>query len=535
VELAAGRGGRFFLGALCPRTSLAPGTCVDLVDGASASSFERLLSYRVPAPAAFSNNTTRIMEKAMPPRKRSTRLPAVPNVSADLVQVHNHAAGIDVHSKEHYVAVPVGSPPADAVNPEPNLPPYVRIFGTNTRDLEQLATWLRQCGVTTVALQATGVYHLPLVDVLEKHGFEVIIADPRQTTHAPGRPKTDVLECQWIQRLHSYGLLRASFVPGPEILKLRSYQRQRDMLVRYAAAHIQHMQKALELMNCKLTEVLADVVGVTGMLIIKAIVRGERDPQKLASYRRNNCHATLEEIAAALEGTWQEDYLFELKQALKLYEEYQRRLKDCEEQIEACLKNFADKSEGRPLARTPRRGRNKNAVAFDMRTLLLKMAGVDVTVIEGIDDTTALVLLSEIGPDLSAFPATQNFTSWLGLSPNHRGSGGKVRHRRVKLSASRANRAFRLAASGCHHAHNALGAFYRRLAARIGSAKALVATARKIAERFYTLLTKKETYERQAEGQYEETYRRKLTKGLAKRAQELGYQLVPLATATATT
>ena len=464
----------------------------------------------------------------MTPRKGFTRLPKVPLVSDDLVAIHDHAAGIDVHSREHFVAVPQDSPPADTVNPDPQLPAHVRRFGTNTRDLEALALWLRQCHVTTVALQATGVYHLPLVDVLEKHDLQVIIVDPRQTTHAPGRPKTDVLECQWIQRLHSYGLLRASFVPGPLIRELRSYQRQRDMLIRYAAAHVQHMQKALELMNCKLTVVLADVVGVTGMLIIKAIVRGERDANKLASYRQCNCHATLEEIAAALEGTWQEDYLFELKQALMLYEEYQRRLKDCEQRIEACLQTFADKSEGRPLANVPRRRRNKNAVSFDMRTLLLKMSGVDVTVLEGVDDSTALVLLSEIGPDLSAFATAQNFTSWLGLSPNHRGSGGKVRKRSVKLTASRANRAFRLAASGCHHAHNALGAFYRRLAARIGSAKALVATARKIAERFYLLLTKKGVYQRQAEDSYEQMYRRKLTKGLAKRAQELGYQLVPL-------
>jgi transposase len=266
------------------------------------------------------------------------------------------------------------------------------------------------------------------------------------------------------------------------------------------------------------------------MLIIKAIVRGERDPHKLASYRQCNCHATLEEIAAALEGTWQEDYLFDLKQALKLYEEYQRRLKDCEQRIEACLQKFADRSEGRPLAPIVRRRRNKNAVGFDMRTLLLKMAGTDITALEGVDDTTALVLLSETGYDLSAFATERNFTSWLGLSPNHRGSGGKVRKRQVKLSASRANRAFRLAASGCHHAKNALGAFYRRLAARIGSAKALVATARKIAERYYRLLTKKGEYQRLPQGQYEEAYRRRLTKGLARRAEELGYQLVPIAT-----
>jgi len=471
------------------------------------------------------------MEKAMTPRKGFVKFMKVPNVSDPLKQIHLHAAGIDAHAKEHYVAVPVGAPPADFVNPEANLPPFVRIFGTNTCDLEALASWLRQCAVTTVAVQATGVYHLPLVEVLQQRGIEVIIVDPRQTTHAPGRPKTDVLECQWIQRLHAYGLLRASFVPGPEIRKLRTYERQRDMLLRYAAAHVQHMQKALELMNCKLTEVITDVMGVTGMLIIKAIARGVRDPKKLAAYRQCNCKATLAEIEAALEGTWQEEYVFDLRQALKLYEEYRRRLRDCEERIEACLQTFADQSAGRPLAPRPR-CKAKNAVHFELRPLLLKMAGVDVTILEGIDETSALVLLSETGPDLSAFATSQHFTSWLGLSPNHRGSGRKVKKRGVKPSASRANRAFRLAASGCHHAKNALGAFYRRLAARIGSAKALVATARKIAERYYNLLTKKEPYVRQGQNDYEETYRRKLTKGLAKRAEELGYQLVPVTAAS---
>jgi transposase len=472
------------------------------------------------------------MEKAMTPRKGFTKYIKVPEVSDPLKQIHQHAAGIDVHAREHFVAVPVGSPPSDFVNPQPNLPPFVRVFGTNTPDLEELALWLRQCGVTTVALQATGVYHLALVDVLEKHQLEVIIVDPRQTAYAPGRPKTDVLECQWIQRLHAYGLLRASFVPSREIRKLRSYQRQRDMLIRYAASHVQHMQKALELMNCKLTETVKDVVGVTGMNIIKAIVGGERDPRKLAAYRQGNCKATVAEFEAALQGTWQEDYVFELKQMLLLYEEYQRRLLACEEQIEACLQRFADCSEGRKLA--PRkRSRMKNAVHFDLRELLLKMAGVDVTALEGVDETTALVLLSETGPDLSAFRSSRHFTSWLGLSPNHRGSGGKLHRRRVKPSASRANRAFRLAASGCHHAKNALGAFYRRLAVRIGSAKALVATARKIAVRYYELLTNKQEYVRQDPNAYEATYKQKLARGLAKRAAELGYQLVPIPTTEA--
>ena len=461
----------------------------------------------------------------MTPRKGFTKELRVPNFSDPLEQINLHAAGIDAHSREHFVAVPVGSTPPGFVNPEANLPPHVRVFGTNTKDLHALAKWLQECNVTSVAVQATGVYHLPLVDVLEQYKIEIIVVDPRQTVHAPGRPKTDVLECQWIQRLHAFGLLRASFMPGPAVRKLRSYTRRRGMLLTYMASHVQHMQKALELMNCKLTEVITDVVGVTGMAIIKAICRGVRDPKKLAAYRRCNVKATLEELAAALEGTWEEEYLFDLSESLKLYEQYRRRLRACEERLESCLKLFTDQSEGRTLA--PRKkSKMKNNVHFELRPLLLKFAGVDVTTLEGIDETTALVLLSETGPDLSKFASAKHFTSWLGLSPNHRGSGRKIKKRQVNPSASRANRAFRLAASGCHHAKNAMGAFYRRMAARIGSCKALVATARKIAERYYHLLTKKEAYERKGMANYEEMYRQKLTKGLAKRAEELGYELV---------
>jgi transposase len=440
--------------------------------------------------------------------------------------VHGHAGGVDAHAHEHFVCVPAGSVPADFVNPDVNLPPFVRRFGTNTADLEALAIWLRQCGVTTVAVESTGIYHLALVEVLEKHGLEVLIADPRQTAHAPGRPKSDVLDCQWIQRLHSYGLLRATFRPGPEIRKLRSYERQREMLLRYAAGHVQHMQKALEQMNCKLPEVVTDITGETGMRIIKAILHGQRDPQKLAAYRHERCKATRAEIAAALQGNWQEEYLFDLRQAFKLYEEYRCRLRDCAKEIEACLEKFPVKAAADQLPENPRGSRrNKNALPFDVRALLFRITGVDVTMVEGIDATTALVLSSELGFDLSKFPDEHHFTSWLRLSPNHRGSAGKLKSRRSAHASSRASRAFRLAAQGCHHAKNAMGAFYRRIAARTCGAKAVIATARKIAERYYRLLTKGGAYVRQGVDDYEKIYRMKLVRNLAKRAADLGYQL----------
>jgi transposase len=366
--------------------------------------------------------------------------------------------------------------------------------------------------------------------LLERQGFTVILVDPRQTKHAPGRPKSDVLDCQWIQRLHSYGLLTASFRPSDEVVVWRSYQRQRENLIRYAAQHVQHMQKAMEEMNVKLTEVVSDIVGVTGMKIIKDILRGVRDPQKLAKNRHDNCHTSEAEIASALYGNWRKEHLFALKQAVEMYEFYHRKLRECDAQIEACLRGFADKSGGEVLTGTVRKRQRANAVTFDARTLLFRMAGVDLTVIEGISELTALTILSEIGTDMSRFPHEKNFVSWLGLCPNHRGSGKRMISRHVRKGANRAARALRLAGQACHHGKNALGAFYRRVQARCGGAKAVVATARKIAERVYRLLKYGEAYVRQGEKVYEEAHRVRTLKGLARKAESLGYKLTPLTT-----
>jgi transposase len=449
----------------------------------------------------------------------------------DLTVTHRHAAGIDVHAAVHFVAVPAEDVPAGFVNPDAKLPAGVRKFGTNTADLEALAAWLKACGVTTVAMESTGVYWIPLYELLASRGLDVILVDPRQTKHAPGRPKSDVLDCQWIRRLHSYGLLTASFRPADDIVAWRGFQRQRDMLVRYAAQHVQHLQKALEEMNVKLAEVVSDVVGQTGMKIIKDIVRGERDPMKLAKHRHERCRATEAEIAAALHGTWRKEHLFALKQGLEMYEFYQGQLRACDQEIEACLRGFADKSGGAALPPRPRQQKpRRHEPTFGARALLFRMAGVDLTVIEGISEPTALVLLSEVGTDLSRFPSAKHFVSWLGLCPQHRGSAGKIFSRRVRRGANRAARALRMAAQGCHHAKNALGAFYRRIQARCGGAKAVVATARKIAERVYRLLRYGQEYVRQAEQAYEEAYRLRTLKALARKAESLGYQLVPATT-----
>jgi transposase len=448
--------------------------------------------------------------------------------ATDLTVTHRHAAGIDVHSREHFVAVAVEDVPAGFVNAEDQLPAGVRKFGTNTGDLEAIAAWLKDCGVTTVAMESTGVYWIPLYDLLASQGFEVLLVDPRQTKHAPGRPKSDVVDCQWIRRLHSYGLLTGSFRPGDEIIRWRGLQRQREMLIRYGAMHIQHMQKVLEEMNVKLTEVVSDIVGQTGMKIIKDIVRGERDPLKLAKHRHASCKRTEDEIASALYGNWRSELLFALKQALKLYEFYQKQLRECEVQIEECLRSLKDKSDGRPLPMNLRKRKpEKNEVRFGARELLFRMSGVDLTQIEGISETTALVILSELGTDLNAFAHEKNFVSWLGLCPQHRGSGGKIFKRRTRRGANRVARALRMAAQGCHHAKNALGAFYRRVQSRAGGAKAIVATARKIAERVYRMLKYGQEYARHSEEVYAKAYQQRLHKSLAKKAASLGYKLVP--------
>jgi transposase len=453
----------------------------------------------------------------------------------DLAVTHRQAAGIDVHAAMHFVAVAAEDVPAEFVSPDPQLPRGVRKFATNTADLEAIACWLKKCGVKTVAMESTGVYWIPLYDLLASQGFEVILVDPRQTKHAPGRPKSDVLDCQWIRRLHSYGLLTASFRPADEIVAWRGFQRQREMLIRYAAQHVQHMQKALEEMNVKLTEVVSDIVGQTGLKIIKDIVRGKRDPLQLAQHRHERCKATEAEIARALYGNWRSEHLFALKQALQLYEFYQRQLRDCDEQIAACLGKMEDKSKGAELPPSPRRRKrtaDKNEPSFGARALLFRMSGVDLTLIEGINETTALVILSELGTDLSKFPHEKNFVSWLGLCPQHRGSAGKIRSRRMRRGANRVARALRMAAQGCHHAKNALGAFYRRIQARCGGSKAIVATARKIAERVYRMLKHGQDYVRRGEQAYEEAYRHRTIKGLARKAASLGYKLVPESAST---
>jgi transposase len=434
--------------------------------------------------------------------------------------VNLHAAGIDIGAASHFVAVPEGRD-ADGRT--------VREFATFTADLYALAQWLTACGITTVAMESTGIYWIPLFEVLSARGVEVKLVDPRQLKHVPGR-KTDVLDCQWLQQLHTFGLLAAAFRPDDAICVLRGYLRQRAMLVTCAAQHIQHMQKALEQMNVKLPEVVTDVTGVTGMAIIRAILAGERRPEILATLRDRRCARDQATIARALEGTWREEHLFALRQAVELFDVYQGKIVDCDQTIEACLLGFADHRGGNPLPPVPRVSkRPRNAPAFDVRTHLHRLTGVDLTRLDGIDAHSALKIVAEIGLDMSRWPTEKQFASWLSVSPGNKISGGKVLSSRSRRSANRVAAVLRMAANALHHSRSALGAFYRRLKARLGAPKAITATAHKLACLIYNMLKHGTEYVDQGQRYYEQRYQQRTLSNLSRRAQELGYNLVKAA------
>jgi transposase len=431
-----------------------------------------------------------------------------------LPRLNPNAAGIDVGSASHWVAVPAER------DPEP-----VQEFGAFTTDLEHLADWLQACGIETVALESTGVYWIPLFQVLEARGFEVKLVDTHQLRRVPGR-KTDVLDCQWLQQLHSYGLLAGAFRPDDQICVLRSYMRQRAMLVTYAGQHVQHLQKALVQMNVQLGLVLEDVTGATGLRIIRAILAGERDPQRLAALRHGKCQHSAATIAKALQGDWRDEHLFALGQALELLEAYQAKIAACDARIQAHLGTFADRGDGQTPPTGPRPRADRHDLGFDATAELFRLSGVDLTAITGFQAHTALKVLSETGLDMSKWPSAKHFGSWLGLAPNNRVSGGKVLRRRTTPSANRAAAALRVAAQSLHRSHSALGAFLRRKAAQRGMPKAITATAYKLAVIFYTMLTKGTAFVERGQDYYERAYQARILKSLDRRARELGYSLV---------
>lgn len=464
-----------------------------------------------------------------PEARRSLPVPAVA-MPTELKQVNVNAAGIDVGATVHYVCVPQGR------DPEP-----VRSFGAFTADLEALAEWLAACAVTTVAMEATGVYWIPLFELLERRGFEVKLVEPSRLKHVPGR-KSDVLDCQWIQQLHTFGLLSGSFRPEDSICTLRSYVRQRQTIVRSAGRCVQHMQKALTQMNVKLQHVVSDITGVTGTAIVDAILAGERDPLKLAQLRDPRCRNDEATIALALQGNWREDHLFALKQAVDAHRFFQQKLAEIDQRIEAHLKTFKDKSQGKPLEPRPARSkRGSNAPAFDARKYFYTMTGMDLTGVDGLEANTVLNVISEIGTDMSRWPTEKNFTSWLTLAPGVNKTGGRSQstNGRTRPSSNRAAATLRMAACGLLRADCALGAFARRLRGRIGAPKAITATARKLAIIIYNMLKYGKAYVDRGVEYYEKQYRASVVKNLKKRAKKLGFELVeattlPTATESAT-
>jgi transposase len=445
--------------------------------------------------------------------------------------VNANAAGIDIGSREHFVCVP-----ADR-DDQP-----VRHFSTFTQDLNALADWLVQCGIETVAMESTGIYWIPVFDLLEERGLTVYLVNARHIKSVPGR-KSDVKDCQWIQQLHSFGLLQASFRPEQEIRQLRAYVRLRRTFTQDAARSILHMQKALSQMNIQLTNVVSNVAGKTGLKIIRDIVNGIHSPQQLSLHRDRRCQNTRETIEKSLEGYYQAEHLFALKTALATYDHYQRAIDDCDQEMAKLLDAF---SQNHPLPTPPgdwTAGLKKSKKALPCRIniknldqhLLTLCGGSHLARVEGLSSSILLELISEIGTDMTKWPTEKHFGSWLGLAPGTKISGGKILSSKTKPSNNRAAALFRLAANSLHYSHSALGAFLRRQKARIGSPKAITATAYKLARIVYSLLQTGGIYQDPGEQAYLERHREQQLRYLAQKAKAFGMELIPTIAASPAT
>jgi len=435
--------------------------------------------------------------------------------SSELRRINPRAAGIDIGSASHWVAL------------DPSLTQQpVREFAAYTDGLHALANWLIEHGIKTVAMEATGVYWIAPFEVLRDRGLDVCLVDARATKQVTGR-KSDISDCQWIQELHSYGLLKQAFIPGVEVATLRSYVRQRDRWVADAARAIQHMQQALELMNVKLTEVVSNITGATGLAIIDAILGGERDAEKLSQHRHPRCSRSQQEIARALLGSWRQEHLFALEQARDHYRYLGERIAACDARIDAVMEAFARGEERGPEPPKPsKRDSSPHPLRFDAHGHCYDMAGVDLTAIDGVGVNTVLTVLAETGADMSPWRSERAFGSWMGLAPNPRKSGGRVLRSATRPNAQRAATALRLAARSLSNSKSALGAFYRRLRARIGAPKAITAAAYKIARLFYRMLKTKRPYKDVGQAAYDERFRARRLRSLHRVAAELGFQIV---------
>jgi transposase len=428
------------------------------------------------------------------------------------------AAGVDIGAKEHWVCVPAGAASDN-----------VRKFGPFTADLNALADWLQACGVSSVAMEATGVYWIPLFQILEARGLEVLLVNPRQTKNVAGR-KTDCQDCQWIQRLHTYGLLQGSFRPADPYCVLRTFLRYRDELTCARCTQAQHMQKALQQMNVQLRRVFSDVAGVSGLAVIKAILEGERDPAALSKLADRRIRATRAMIEKALVGDYRREHLFVLRQAFELFHNYQEKIAACDQEIIAELARLPDKVDP-ALKPLPPRLKGKVAqrdqlLEVDMREPLYRKFGVDLTAVEGIGVATSLVILTEIGADLRCFKTEKHFCSYLGLCPDNRISGGKVLSTRTRRVVHRVSDALRIAATTLERSQTALGSYYRRMKTRLGAAEAVTAMAHKLARLVYRLIKFGENYVRQGMEDYEKKFQERKLSTLQKTAKKMGFSLV---------
>jgi transposase len=435
-----------------------------------------------------------------------------------------NAAGIDIGAREIFVAVP----------PDRDEHP-VRVFETFTEDSERMAQWLASCGVTTVAMESTGVYWIPPYDVLEQHWVKPCLVDARGMKNVPGR-RTDWHECQWLQFLHSVGLLRAAFRPDGDVCAVRSLMRHRTGLVEMTSQHIQHMHKALTQMNLQIHHAISDITGLTGLAIVDAILKGQRDPVELAKLRDPHIRASEETIRKSLVGTWRPEHLFTLKQSRQMYQHYQEQIAACDEEIEKLLVAFQPRVDPQdkpmpPDRKKKKRGRKKKSAnpptGFDLRTESYKLFGVDLTQIPGLL-TMVLTLFSELGRDMSRWKTAGQFVSWLALCPDNDISGGRVLWRGRRRVHNRAGDLFRMAAYSLHHDQSPLGDHLRRMKSKLGPAGATVATAHKIAIIFYTMVKKQVEYDETLWAQRDAEREKRFEVKLKRQAQQLGYKLVPI-------
>jgi transposase len=432
--------------------------------------------------------------------------------------VHPDAAGIDIGGQEHWVAV----------SPERDEQP-VRCFECFTADLQRMADWLKSRGVRSVAMQSTGVYWMPVFEIVQQRGMEVYLVNARHTKNLPGR-KSDIAECQWLLKLHTFGLLNNSCQPSDAVGAMRTLWRHRGGLVAQASSAIQRMQKALIEMNVQLSNVLSDLSGVSGMAILQAILGGERSPQKLAALADPQVKASKTVIAKSLHGNWRPELLFVLRQEMEIYQGCKDKIASCDQQLQQHLREMESKvdPQTQPLGPRPKGKRARgNAPKFDLRAELYRLTGVDWSQVDGLDVQVAQTVLAEVGTCLDAFPSEKHFANWLGLCPTNETSGGKVLKRRTPKVVNRAKVAFRQAASTLLKSKSYLGAQYRRMRTRLGAPKAITAMARKLACLFYRLLTKGQQYVDKGAAYYESRYREQQVRSIMRRASQLGLKVLP--------